>query len=103
MESAAHCAQQARDPGFHMLLVLHVFAKPLFCIVVVMMCNIPESVHFALAPFSPLRAAARPLRRLACTKDTRKEAEQLPHAYSRWSEQCQGPRRLLLPLSRHVA
>ena len=38
--------QQASDPGFLMPLVLHVLAKPLFNLVVVMMRNFSESVHF---------------------------------------------------------
>ena len=39
--------QQCSDPCFLMSLVLHVFAEPLFRLVVVKMCNFPESVHFA--------------------------------------------------------
>ena len=41
--------QQAGDPGFLMPLVLHVLvlAKPLFCLVVVMMRKFSESAHFA--------------------------------------------------------
>ena len=40
--------QQARDPGFLMPPLLHVFAESLFCLVAVLMCNLPESVQFAL-------------------------------------------------------
>ena len=39
--------QQTGDPGFLMPLVLHVLAKPLFSLVVVMMRNFSESAHFA--------------------------------------------------------
>ena len=38
--------QQAGDPGFLMPLVLYVLAKPLFCLVVVMMSNFSESAQF---------------------------------------------------------
>ena len=34
-------------PCFLMSLALHVFAEPLFCLVVVKMCNLPEPAHFA--------------------------------------------------------
>ena len=37
--------QPAVDPGLLMPLVLHVLAKPLFHLVVVMMLNFPESAH----------------------------------------------------------
>ena len=37
--------QQALDPDFLMPLVFHAFAEPLF-LVVVIMPNLPESVHF---------------------------------------------------------
>ena len=39
--------QKGRDPCFLMSLVLHVFAEPLFRLVVVKMCNLPEPAHFA--------------------------------------------------------
>ena len=39
--------QKGRDPRFLMSLVLHVFAEPLFRLVVVKMCNFPEPAHFA--------------------------------------------------------
>ena len=39
--------QQQGEPGFLMPLVLHVLAKSLFCLVLVMMRNVPESAHFA--------------------------------------------------------
>ena len=42
--------QQGSDPCFLMSLVLHVFAKPLFSLVIVKMHNLPESVHFAEEP-----------------------------------------------------
>ena len=66
--------QQARDPGFFMPLVLHVFAESLFRLVVVIMCNllVPESVHFAqeLRVFSLVqRWGVLPI------KDWRKESE----------------------------
>ena len=37
---------QGDDPGFFMPLVLHIFAKPLFSLVIITMRNLPESVHF---------------------------------------------------------
>ena len=39
--------QQCSEPCFLMSLIPHLFAKPLFCLVVVKMHNLPESVHFA--------------------------------------------------------
>ena len=39
--------QQGGDPGFFMPLVLHIFAEPLFSLVIIMMRNLPESVPFA--------------------------------------------------------
>ena len=39
--------QKGSDPCFLMSLVLHVFAEPLFSLVVVKMSNLPEVAHFA--------------------------------------------------------
>ena len=41
----------ACDPVF--LMPLHVLAEPLFCLVAVMMSNLPESAHFAPEPHVP--------------------------------------------------
>ena len=39
--------KQGGDPGFFIPLVTHKFAKPLFSLVIIMMNNLPQSVHFA--------------------------------------------------------
>ena len=39
--------KQSRNPYFLVPLVLHLFSERLFLLVVLLMCNLPESVHFA--------------------------------------------------------
>ena len=86
--------QQAGDPGFLgflMHLVLHVLAKPIFRLVVCSLCT--GAQH---SPESPPRAKAK---RLADTKDMRKEPVWQPCSGSRWVERRQRLRRLLLHVS----
>ena len=39
--------KQSRNPYFLVPLVLHLFSERLFLLVVLLMCNLPESVQFA--------------------------------------------------------
>ena len=91
------CSQQACDPAFLMPLALHVFAESLIRLVVVIISNPPESVHFApeLCVLSLVqRRGALPI------KNWRKELKlrYAPRADRLRSERRQRPRDLVVPL-----
>ena len=65
-------------------LVLHVFAEPLFLLVVVKMHNLPELVHFVQKLPHGQNAAAR---RLVVSRNLRVEQDRQPCADSQRLEQ----------------